>query len=259
VSQSNRPQPYIGVSGFMTRAEVDAALRVFPDCGRLLMVGVLASWKTIFGSGNSKPRRYPKTDDIGGIFSNDPRCLNLIHYGTDDTTALEDQLSAAVHLAYPRCHGVQVNVPWPDARALRTFRARFLASRVVLQVGPRALVETEWDPVKRIGEYVGAVTDVLIDVSAGGGIAAPDLRHVRDIVLATMAAYPAMGVGFAGGLDGAALADNVPRELVRAGASTDVESRVRRNPKDQGGDLDPVKVGAYLGAAGAILGHTEAA
>ena len=38
-------QRYIGVSGFVSRAEVVSALDAFPDCRRQLMVGVLASEK----------------------------------------------------------------------------------------------------------------------------------------------------------------------------------------------------------------------
>lgn len=53
-------KPYIGITGFMSRDEVEEVLTVFPENStRKLMVGVLASEKTLHGPTNKWPNRYP--------------------------------------------------------------------------------------------------------------------------------------------------------------------------------------------------------
>jgi hypothetical protein len=121
----NKGNSYIGVSGFMSSDEVRAALTVFPHHGPQLMVGVLASYKTLFGPSNSKPRRYPRPEAIDWIFLDDPRCLNLVHYGADSSEGLGLALRKAMVCGGPRCHGVQINVAWPALDELRYFRSFF--------------------------------------------------------------------------------------------------------------------------------------
>ena len=88
--------PYVGVTGFMSRTEVSEALAMVPQGStRRLMVGVLASSKTLAGQHNKWPGRYPKREAIASILTNDARALNLVHYSTDRPETLFTQLVGA--------------------------------------------------------------------------------------------------------------------------------------------------------------------
>ncbi|WP_437310092.1 hypothetical protein [Sorangium sp. So ce388] len=244
------PPPYVGVSGLVSRAEVLAALAAFPECGRQLMVGVLASEKTLAGKTNRWWRRYPKIESIAGIFIDSPRCLNLVHYGAD-TPPDATTLLRLFELAGPLCHGFQFNGAWPYRADL--FRLHEAAAhrgrdlRVVLQCrweGPSDLV---WLTVPSMAHYAGLVTDVLADASGGTGKPL-ERRHVdvwRENVATGWRDRP-IGIGVAGGL----CAEAIPgvADLLRAGASCDAEGRLR-DDADGGGRLDHERARAYLAAA----------
>ena len=102
-------KPYIGITGFTTRAEVVRIISEIPRMSdRLLMVGVLASLKTLNGRTNKYPDRYPRVSKISEIFSdNDQAVLNLIHYNTDEAESLDQQLLKAIDLGGKNLHGFQ--------------------------------------------------------------------------------------------------------------------------------------------------------
>ncbi len=61
-----KKKPYVGVTGFMSSQEVIDTMKNinFKKAERLLMVGVLASSKTIRGGANKWPNRYPPLGEI---------------------------------------------------------------------------------------------------------------------------------------------------------------------------------------------------
>lgn len=182
--------PYIGVTGFSSRAEIERALDAFrhvgpveagslrianavneaPSAARLLMCGVLV--KDTFGPSHRYPGRYPAAETIADIFSDDPRALNLLHFcssSTPDTATL-----MRLHdLGGPRCHGFQFNGAWPfrgDLMRLRQWAADDgrPVPRVVLQVRPgRSHIDPWGHP--SASHYGGLVTDLLFDASGGRG------------------------------------------------------------------------------------------
>jgi len=253
---------YIGISGFMTSDEVRSAIALFPECGRQLMVGVLASQKTVLGDGNSKPKRYPKPENFAEIFVDDKlivesgRCLNLIHYAADDSEELGFALRTVMIHGGPRCHGVQVNVAWPSLRELMWFRRFFPHERIVLQIGRRAIEEMDLplnlivsqlcdDLVRRIEPYANTITDVLLDPSGGTGLENDfDDRVPRAI----MRRFPQLGVGVAGG----ACAEHLPAPEIMRDVSIDAESQLRCNGPG-GGMLMMSKVGTYLKAVAEMV------
>lgn len=236
------PLPYCGISGVTTRAEVLAALAAFPDCGRQLMVGVLVSEKTLAGQRNRWFRRYPKVESIAGIFVDDPRCLNLVHYGAD-TPPDGDTLARLFELSGPLCHGFQFNAAWPHRATLE--RLHEVAARcgrtlrVVLQLRDCA----EAGRIAPLDDR-SLVTDVLIDAS--GGLGKPiDAEGAGFDFIQLRSMYLHLGIGIAGGL----FAETVPRvaTLLQSGASVDAESGLR-DGADGGGRLDMDRVKSYLEA-----------
>lgn len=231
---------YVGVSGFMTSAEVDAAIEALP-AGLTLMVGVLASQKGTFGAGNKYPLRYPKAAEIAGIFSPDPRCLNLLHWSSGEAPG-EAVVEMLRTVAGPHCHGFQFNGAWPHPSHVGE-------GTVVLQFRPgKSSVEDAIAAVRAHGPLADA--RVLVDGSSGRGEPL-DLDKVEHLA-ATIGGYIGYEqVGIAGGLCAEALPAVAP--LVREyGFSIDAEGRLRDG--DHGGTLNLDKVRAYLAAAGVAMG-----
>ena len=249
--------PYIGITGFTSPAEVAAVLASLPDAPeRLLMCGVLLSNALLTGESSDAPNRCPHPDAIAGIFSDDPRCVNLVHYRPQPGANLADALARAAELGGPNCHGVQINatrgVPWPDPAALVEYRERSRPRRIVLQAGREAMASVDGDPdrlAQRCAEYVGIVTDVLADASEGLGLPLDAVRSA-EYLEANAEVAPDLGLVVAGGLH----ADNIDELLSPllprwSHVSIDAEGRLRD------GD-DQLEVGAavaYLEAARRLL------
>lgn len=232
---------YCGITGFVSRGEVDACLAALPE-GLTLMCGVLVSEKTLRGERNKYWRRYAAPTAIAGIFSDDPRCLNLIHYCSDvpPDAATVRRLQT---IGGERCHGFQFNVAWPEPATL----AALAGDHVVLQFRPG---KSEMAALMRAAHAArGTTVHVLLDASGGTGRAmnVPDTRaHVR----AVREYVPGARVGIAGGLCAETLPEVIP--LVREyDLSIDAEGRLRDG--DEGGDINIDKARAYLRAASEIM------
>ena len=250
--------PYIGITGFTTSAEVAAVLASLPDASeRLLMCGVLLSNALLSGEPSDAPNRCPPTDAIAGIFSDDLRCLNLVHYRPRAGVNLADALARASETGGPNCHGVQINatrgVPWPDPAALVEYRERSQPQRIVLQAGREAMASVDGDPTRlaqRCAEYAGIVTDVLVDASEGLGLPL-DAARSAEYLEAIAHAAPDLGLVVAGGL----CAENIEELLSPllpgwAHVSIDAEGRLR----DGDDVLDVGAAVAYVEAARRLLG-----
>lgn len=234
---------YVGVTGFMSRAEVDACLAALPE-GLTLMCGVLVSAKSLAGIKNKWHRRYPAPEKIADIFSPYPRCLNLIHYSSGEAPGAAT-VCALQRIGGERCNGFQFNGAYPEPSTL----AALAGGHVVLQVRPDGKAA-----MARLHSAVRALRNcdvhVLIDASGGRGLPIND--DVADAWAMTIRGHFGndVHIGFAGGLD----ADNLSRiasEVLTWGASIDAEGRLRDG--DEGGALNLHKAAAYLRAAGEVF------
>ena len=249
--------PYIGITGFTTPAEVAGVVAALPPATkRLLMCGVLLSNALLSGESSDAPNRCPPPDAIAGIFSDDPRCLNLVHYRPQPGANLADALARAHEVGGPNCHGVQINAtrgaPWPALAALIEYRQRSQPQRIVLQAGREAMASVDGNPTRlaqRCAEYAGIVTDVLVDASEGLGRpldAAASARYLAAIADAA----PDLGLVVAGGLCAENVGELLSPLLPRwGGVSIDAEGRLR----DADDVLDVGATGAYLRAAMELL------
>lgn len=197
-------ESYIGVTGFVSRDEVDRVLEVFPkDSKRKLMVGVLASNKTLRGISNKWPNRYPKPKDIAGIFPDHSNVLNLVHFHAQDSKDLLDWLLEVTELGGGNFHGFQLNIKWPDIRVLEDYKKRHPSNVIVLQCGSGALKLASGDPkmlARFVRDYVDLCDYVLVDPSGGRGeplipeTTLQFLDHLYDVLDGEM------NIGVAGGL-----------------------------------------------------------
>jgi len=245
--------PYIGVTGFMKKAEVSAALETLdrlPNASaHKLMVGVLASGKTLAGRLNKWPNRYPNINDIATLFPSDRRTVNLIHYATDDRRTLEEQLFTLIRLGGKYLDGFQLNVRWPDPETIKDITCN--CNRLVLQLGRGALEEAGNDPefaAKCLDAYEGVITDVLVDASGGRGIPI-DPGAAQAYVRAIGARHPRLGIGVAGGLSSQAVGQLQPLVGPFPNLSMDAEGRLR-TPEDH---LDIEAMKDYITVANALF------
>jgi hypothetical protein len=247
-----KESPYVGVTGFMTPQEVRAALRCHnPASGRKLMVGVLASAKTLRGETNRYPNRYPKTENIGDIFQGHRNALNLVHYSSDESEDLSEQLPRLIKSSGPHLDGFQLNVCWPETGALKRFHALTAHKyRIVLQIGKRAMEEVTFQPkalAERVADYVknDVIDDILIDASGGKGQPL-DARIARDYLRAIAARDFDINLGVAGGLCAETLRSISHLLDEFPGLSIDAEGKLRDVASD---DLDIQKMDEYIVSA----------
>jgi phosphoribosylanthranilate isomerase len=176
----NKNKPYIGITGFTRNADVLTCLSAIPaEIERLFMVGVLLSSKTINGGTNKYPVRYPHYNSIKDIFTNDSRCLNMIHYVTDDKTKLVKQLLDAAEIGGENCHGFQLNIVWPDIDMLKEVKKELPNHKFVIQCSGGAMRRFENEiessvpkllhTVVKEYQVAGVIDYLLIDPSGGRG------------------------------------------------------------------------------------------
>ena len=234
-------QPYIGITGFKTREQVEAVLAAHPaESEFLVMVGVLANDRSIRDEPVKNSKRYPAKDELGKIFVKHPKALNLIHFNTGRPSKLLDDMFYALLLAGPDCQGLQLNIPWPSKQVLRDFQ-KYCQSEycktIVLQCGKKALNEVGWSPRKlteRLKAYKGLIDYVLIDPSSGTGQEF-DPYFVCACFGAIGRALPDIGLGIAGGLNAESLGrllDPILGAFPGLGFSTDTETGVRDDQDD---------------------------
>ncbi len=240
--------PYIGVTGFMQRSEVSAVLDGLSGRGdHQLMIGVLASSKTLSGARNKWPNRYPPVEDIAGVFPPDRRTVNLIHYATDDPPTLSEQLERLIRLGGEWLDGFQLNIRWPEPG---TIPAMPKGMRIVLQLGPQALKDASGpgDVAARLDAYRGRITDVLVDMSGGLGVPI-DTDAAQAYVQAICDRHPRIGIGVAGGLSTETIDRLAPLVSRFPFLSMDAEGRLRTEDDE----LDRSKAKAYVAAATALF------
>lgn len=223
-------KPYIGITGFMSLGDALHVLNAVPtNTNRLVMVGVLASLKTMRGIQNKWPNRYPTMDKIAGIFPDHPLTLNLIHYNTKEKETLGDQLIAMTRFGGANTHGFQLNIAWPEPDILREYKKVHPTKQIVLQVGGHAFEMVNNSPERlalRVAEYDEIVEYVLLDPSGGYGKPFdPDRAH--DYLVALREKNLNIGLGVAGGLSPSTLNLVEPLAKEFPDLSVDAEGRLR--------------------------------
>jgi hypothetical protein len=245
-------ESYVGITGFKSRTQV-AWLSAEHTGSRKLMVGVLASYRTIM-QGQFKPDgRSPKREDIAKIFSPVDAMLNMVHYYTEDQTNLELQLACAMGYGGLLCQGLQLNIAWPDPEAIRAFRDSFERDPViVIQLGGRRWPLTDLKPralsLKVLDLYDGIADYILLDPSGGLGKemdVAMLLPYLETLEAHLQVARRPMGLAIAGGLCAENLNKIRPLCEQFPRLSFDAEGKLHSGP----GQLDLDRCRRYLEVA----------
>lgn len=248
-----RPHPYIGITGFKSpdtlREFLIAIIRGRSRITHHLMIGALASSKTLQGEQNKWPGRTPRIEDLASCFVNDPLAINLVHFATDDRSTIDTQLVQLMNRAGSFCDGVQLNMVWPDIKQLITVLRAKRLRRVVLQIGSTAFKQVDEDP-KRLAEKLDAyehyITDILFDLSGGHGREMDPARAIS-VLRAVRERHPNLGTGVAGGLCQQTIHLLAPIVQEFPDINIDAEGRLRTpQPIDA---MDDDKAVGYLTAA----------
>jgi phosphoribosylanthranilate isomerase len=195
------------------------------------------------------------------MFQESQDCLNLVHYNTRDQHGLTHQLEDVLGWAGPLCDGIQLNIAWPDPRAIQSLRLAKPRVKIVLQINRGAMEACDNDAIRvasRVGEQYASLVDyVLVDFSGGKGepfepihtmAYLAELKHQRECAGAS---YQLV---VAGGL----CAENLNRLLAPItqmipSISIDAEGGIRTDDT-----LDIEKVLAYLEAAKSFFIRSDA-
>jgi hypothetical protein len=248
--------PYIGITGFMHSSEIGKLICSLPhDLDYKLMVGVLASYRTLENMSEKYPKRYPDVLDIDDIFWHHNRTLNLIHYSTNlqDKTAdaLSVELTKVMYWGGRDCHGLQLNLTWPDVRALEEYKKLFDENYLVLQIGKRAFERIGNNPlnlVAKLKDYQGLVDYVSLDMSGGQGLNLNCLM-MRDYLMCLYDNDLPFNYCVAGGLSAKSLDSFAGLFEEFNELSIDAESNLR----DQEDKLDILIAQEYLCKASTLL------
>ncbi len=202
------PQPYVGITGFVSdgdiacAAECAEAVRAVVPSHRL-MAGVLVSWRGLAGIQHAS-RRYPRLDAVDGLLRKllHAGCWPVVHYNTSNNGAEMRRELERLAEKLPAMFGLQLNVVLPDPEEVAAFAAQHPEVEVILQVntaslgaGPSAITPGEY-----LARYSG-IRHALLDASGGTG-----RRIVPESIASTIRATYDVAVdrgvrlGFAGGL-----------------------------------------------------------
>lgn len=241
-----RPTPYIGITDFMTGAEARAMLNAYAayrsgKAQRLLMVGVMMSYKTSHGLPTKYEAAFPKTADVPAIFVDHPMAFNTLHYADYDGLTTEEDMGQVMAIAMQgHLHAVQFDMVWPYASLLARVKSDSRQKvKTVLQIGEKALDHCRNDPAK-VCQYLqsygrGLVDYVLLDKSMGKG-KGMDAAFLLPFIRAIADTFPGLGIAEAGGLGPTTmhLAEPVIQEF--PWTSIDAQSKLRPS----GNALDPI-------------------
>lgn len=199
-------QPYFGIAGITDPGQVKMIVDNLPARMRekrfshRLAIGVLATAATMAGRPASKPKRYPPIEDWRKLVPPSNLGFTLLHYGFKSGEPNEQlakiqlpgdyrgiQWNASLEAVASKAH-VEALTPWVGLRVVLQLR---------LEGEPSA---DKLIAVARAHQAAGAVTDVLLDASAGKG-KAMNVDYVDGILKRFFGWFRnEIGIGVAGGL-----------------------------------------------------------
>ena len=263
--------PYIGVTGFMSLAEVVACGNTFGETilqmknGAVtnqlkFMVGILVSSKTLAGRTNKWFNRYPVIANIPEIISSKNYAwLYTIHYNTDDSQTIDEQIDQLMQIS-PNIDAIQLNMKWVNHVRLQRIGRKYPNLRIILQIGTGALKEVDEPGEIFLGDalkaYEGVADDFLVDPSGGVG---KELDVWRAFACIADDEIPkSMQPGIAGGFcaDNVTNAKGLMRRLHRP-VNLDAEGKLRTSSDETegGGHLIVSEAQRYIIAGGNLIGN----
>lgn len=231
------PQPYIGVTDFTTRAQVEEVKQVLNKAsGRRLHVGAMISRKTHLGL----PTKLPWADvwlspeGLKQLFVDDNEVFNVLHYadynsGGEDTT-LQHLLDVS-DKAGKYMHGLQLDMIWPAVDMVNAFKRERPDVSIILQVSLDAIkdLKKRGELLSRaLGSYSRSVDYILMDAGMGTG---KELNPQEMIELMNQASFSFhyRQMAFGGGLGPKTFTNLVPLLKENPYLSCDAQGQLHPN------------------------------
>lgn len=258
-------QPYVGITGPVTKKEVNSIINEFKDAGynmdspHIPMLGYLASLKTLKGQPIDN-LRYPKIDDLYSLLEQaDGGVLTMIHYNSREMNTLAEQVGQLFERIYEDnlCKAIQLNIIWPDIKQLKQIKDKFPDMQIVFSASQKVTAgKTPEEISERIGLYGNTINYVLIDPSGGRGLEF-DLNSSLALYQELKNKTPYL-IGFAGGFTGSNVAERAQKLISETKGSDfciDAEGGLRDKRSNAYGDddLNMKKVREYLQSVSAVL------
>lgn len=273
-------KPYVGITDFATKEQVEAMLAVFTEAfplgNRDLMVGTMMSYKTLRGLPTKWSGVFPTNEQLRNIYpSKRNLLLNTLHYADYDGITKPEDISNAIMIAGhrgpfnpPALDAIQLDMIWPseqiigegvghaesliDESTKEEYSLKDL--KVILQVGSIAMQKLDNDPKRvaiRIAEYGNAIHCVLFDRSGGLG-KKMDAFLLESYIAETKKICPNITVAVAGGLGPDTMDLIVPLVAKFPDISIDAKGKLRSS----GSALDPIDwklAEKYIKESGKVL------
>jgi hypothetical protein len=214
-------RPYIGITDFMTNLQVEHMLNVFrkhraEGSLRRLHVGVMMSFKTLYGHETQWTNAFPAKEILGQIFyfvgnpdslrfkEMNEDLMHTLHYADyQERPDVVKNLTDALAYAGPFVDALQLDMIWPDPDKVKeAIKASGKDIEVILQIGENAMEDAKNDSteiVERLYFYQDVITHVLLDKSMGKGLGM-NAKELLPFARAIRKAYPNLGLVIAGGL-----------------------------------------------------------
>jgi hypothetical protein len=239
--------PYIGITDFTTFEQVARMSQVMdrhkPRNSTLkLHVGVMMSYKTLYGIPTKWQSVFPENERVASIFGS-KGVYNCLHFADHDNNPdLAGSIFDAISFCGDNVHAVQLDMTWPDPEEIsRGVEAAGKPIEIILQIGTAAFGDVCDDPqrlVNQLQKYNGVIHRVLLDKSMGKGVGM-DAKSLVPFALAIQKAYPNIGIGAAGGLGPDTTHLAIPLVKAIKNLSIDAQGRLRAS----GSALDPINWG----------------
>lgn len=251
-------QPYIGITDFATVEQTRKMLDIFaasrvPDSRRVLMVGVMTSYKILNNLPTKWAAAWLSKYAFGDVFVRHPLALNTLHYADYDGIDVQYSLTQATACGYPRIDALQLDMIWPPPSAVVGYHWQHPEIKIILQVGGKALerVSGPREVVAKLRDYDGAIDYVLFDKSMGRGLGM-DAEGLRPYLRAVRESGLDIGLAGAGGLGPSTL--HLVEPLVAEFPDLSIDAQGKLRPS--GNAMDPIDWGMaeeYLKKAPKIL------
>lgn len=253
------PTHYIGITDFTCFEEVELMSRFFDTeeykpADMKLHVGVMMSYKTL----NNLPTKwadvFPNKESLAAIFSSN-QVMNCLHYADYTNTDVTSSLTQAIAYGGSRLHAVQLDMVWPQPDEITlAMQASGQVLELILQINTEAMRQVGDTPlgvVRRLAEYDGLITHVLLDKSMGRGVEM-DAEALLPYAEAIAEHYPHLGLVVAGGLGPDTMHLAAPLLRRFPSMSIDAQGQLRRS----GSARDPIdwdRAADYIRAASQLF------
>lgn len=241
----------------MTNQEVEHMLNVFrkhrtEGSQRRLHIGVMMSFKTLYGYETKYTNAFPPKETLGQIFCpvGNPKSsiyleinkdlMHTLHYADyQKYPNIVKNLTDALAYAGPFVDALQLDMIWPDPHKVKeAIEVSGKQIEVILQIGKNAIEDADNDPqeiVERLHFYQDCITYVLLDKSMGQGLGM-NARELLPFARAIRKAYPNFGLVVAGGLGPETM--HLVQPLIEEFPDISIDAQGRLRPS--GSALDPI-------------------